>query len=447
MAEVSVELRLVLDSLKADLAKAANAMKAGLGVDMKDQSKNVDVASKSWTKYALAINRASLAIHDLRQAVGSMPILTAPRIQIRGIRNNDGGSGGSGGSGGKGGSGSDEGGGGGGGGGKKPKPKPDPDKNNLSSLVRNIGFLAMPMFNPTSPLAILASFRQGFTGLNSPGGQRMLGSMGLPQGQGAAAAITGVATGAAIALGLSFKGLKAVVHETIAAFENGRKVYARALQTGGMSLSYVVQRGAIANALGISEKEAEQYGTTFYKLAQKFQHSSKIIAETAPNLAKTSWEFSALKQELVATFSIIANSAAPSLRSFARNIREFTVALQTLPSDISDSITRLDEWFKNTLKVPLLGAEFRRSGSSGFRGAGAGGTWDEEDTMPGMSKRMAGSAWERMGLVIGTSGGADYARQTAMNTKRIADALAREARNPGISRDVSGWYNGYHASA
>lgn len=424
MAEVSVELRLVLDSLKADLAKAANAMKAGLGVDMKNQGKDVDAASRSWGKYALAINRASLAIHDLRQAVGSMPILTAPQgPRIRVVHPVSPSAGGTGGSGMP--PGVTVTGGGGTGGYRGPvPPRLDPNQNNLSSLVRNIGFLAMPMFNPTSPLAILASFRQGFTGLNSPGGQRMLGSMGLPQGQGAAAAITGVATGAAIALGLALKGLKAVVNETISAFENGRKVYAKALQTGGMPLSYVVQRGAIANALGISEKEAEQYGTAFYKLAQKFQHSSAIIASTSPELASVSYEFSALKQELVALWSVVANALAPAIRDMLSQLRSAIASvadvLRGMGPLIAAGFRAAIETALTQLLGPAISAAIGAAMSSIPKTQGAG-----TSEVPGMAQRMIGSAWERMGLVIGSAGGTDYAKQTAANTKRIADAITR----------------------
>ena len=52
------------------------------------------------------------------------------------------------------------------------------------------------------------------------------------------------------------------------------------------------------------------------------------------------------------------------------------------------------------------------------------------------ARRLQTSSWERMGLVLGAGGGQNYAKDTAANTKRIAEILSgrgseKPAFNPG----------------
>jgi len=366
-----------------------------------------------------------------------------------------------------------------------PLPPPVPPAQqqalNWSSFVRNIGFLGLPVSNPTSPLAALASFRQSFTALNTQAGQSVVGQFGL-SGAGGSAAAAGVLTAAAIAVGLALKGLREAVHETAQAFQNAARLYSSVLRGGGLASGWIVQRGTVASIMGVSEQEVMRVGAAFQELSERTRYATRALTETMPALTGAAWSWRVLGVQFQALFARVASVFAPvvdealkavaALVQFAAAAGPWRVVAAAL-RDAFHSVARIAEGA--ALAVMGLGLALVALGDSvkyvmvqinnsaarmhipGFHEVPAhqfndtSAAWDAFMQMARLfagqnqigapsplpdPRRLASSPWERMGLVMGVGGQSDYARETAANTRRSAEHLGRIAA--ALARSGSG---------
>ena len=452
MADIKVELKLGLDGMRKDLEEAKKALKAAMGVDLSKQISGLEKAVKAQTDWAAAIELTTAAWKDMMSAMGTA-LPKMPKIPTPG---NTGGSpvtpivlptpgggvppvlpGGGGGvppvlPG------------GGGGGGKSPAGSGGVGaRGGTNAFLKNIGFAAMPLFNPLSPLSILAGFRQGGQALGTGPGTAfrrqmgsMLGGMGL-RGMGGAVGgfgasspyvASGVLTVGAVAAGLSLKALANVAKTTAAAFDEAMGIYSATLRSGGLPLGMVTQRSAVAEAMGVSVEEMDHYANVVAQVGWKFRHSSEILASTAPALMMASVNMEAVKQEFKALGAVIADRIAPAVNLLAMSLQWLLAGVQALFKAFFDYMMTIPRIFKGVLEnLPFVGGTMKKA----FAGLGGG-----VDTPEASTKRLPASAWEKMGLVIGTGAGANYAKDTAANTKRIAEILSgrgseKPAFNPG----------------
>lgn len=441
MADIKVNLRLGLEEMRKDLEEAKKALKAAMGVDLSKQVTRLERATAAQNTWASAIMRTTFAWKEMVSAMGT----ALPKMPKTPTPGNTGGSpftpivlptpGG---------------GvppvlpGGGGGGGKSPAGSGGGGaRGGTNAFLKNIGFAAMPLFNPLSPLSILAGFRQGGQALGTgPGtafrGQvgSMLGGMGL-RGLGGAVGgfgasspfvASGVLTVGAVAAGLSLKALANVAKTTAAAFDEAKGIYSATMRSGGLPLGMVTQRSAVAKAMGVSMEEMDHYSNVVAQVGWKFRHSSEILASTAPALMMASVNMEAVKREFKALGAVIADSIAPAVNLLAMSLQGLLAGVQALFKAFFDYMMTIPRIFKSVLEnLPFVGGTMKKA----FAGL-VGGV----DTPEASTKRLPASAWEKMGLVIGTGAGANYAKDTAANTKRIAEILSgrgseKPAFNPG----------------
>jgi hypothetical protein len=295
--------------------------------------------------------------------------------------------------------------------GKKPPIIEDFEKKMMrdkAAFTKDMSFLMMPLMNPGSLWATLFSTRQTFSAMSGTAmGKRMSGGT-----IGGAAMMTGGLVAAATALGLAFMALKKSIEGTLAAYENARKEYGKALMSGGLPLSFTVRRGALADVLGVSEKDVFQFGRQISYLNDKLAWSNSIIAKTTPALAQVGWEFKIVGQNLKATFADIANKAAPAMLEFAAGLNVLIKAL--------DGIAQT-HWFKMTMGLVAMstGAGFISQIGSLF------GKPDHRQAPQPLAymKQLGASPWERMGLVIGGASATNPQVQTAKNTAATVKLL------------------------
>ena len=120
-----------------------------------------------------------------------------------------------------------------------------------ANFMKDMSFLMMPLMNPGSVWATLFSTRQTFSAFSKTAtGKGMVGGT-----LGGAAMATGVLVGAATVLGVALMGLKKIVSETGSAFEYARSSYAKSLMSGGLGVGFSIRRAALADILGVSEKD------------------------------------------------------------------------------------------------------------------------------------------------------------------------------------------------
>ena len=446
MADIKVELKLGLDGMRKDLEEAKKALKAAMGVNLSKQISGLEKAAKAQTDWAAAIELTTAAWKDMMSAMGTA-LPKMPKIPTPG----------------------DTGGspftplvlptpgdgvppvlpGGGGGGGKSPTGSGGAGgtgvgaRGGTNAFLKNIGFAAMPLFNPLSPLSILAGFRQGGQALGTGPGTAfrrqmgsMLGGMGM-RGMGGAVGgfgasspyvASGVLTVGAVAAGLSLMALSNVAKTTAAAFDEAKRIYSATLRSGGLPLGMVTQRSAVAKAMGVSMEEMDHYANVVAQVGWKFRHSSEILASTAPALMMASVNMEAVKQEFKALGAVIADSIAPAVNLLAMSLQWLLAGVQALFKAFFDYMMTIPRIFKGVLEnLPFVGDTMKEA----FAGLGGG-----VDTPEASTKRLPASSWEKMGLVIGTGAGANYAKDTAANTKRIAEILSgrgseKPTFNPG----------------
>ena len=289
-----------------------------------------------------------------------------------------------------------------------------------TTFKKDMSFLAMPLFNPGSMWATLFSTRQTYSAMNTEHGKAFREKWGGKLGMGGigAGAATGLLVGGATVLGVALKALTVTVQQTIAAYEHARQIYAKAL-TGGMGLQFTVKRSMLAEIMGVSEQDVFRFGEQMAYLNPKLEWASKILANTTTPLTKVSWEFKVLQADLSAMFSKMANDAAPA-------ILKLTEALEGL---VKTATWLYDHAPKNLVGNALAaGAGMVFGNNAGFiaklisQYVGAGVKLDAKTAPQAWMKPLPASHWEKMGLVT-MGGSANYAKDTAKNTKEIATGI------------------------
>lgn len=253
----------------------------------------------------------------------------------------------------------------------------------------------------------------------------MLAGLGLGvPGLGSVAALAQL-NPASATLVATFRLLNFTLQTTIRASEDARRMYAKTLNSG-LGTDLTVRRAKLAETIGVSEDMVWQYGAAVAALNSKLSHSSKIIADTNPALTATAWNFEILKNELGAMFAKLAIEAKPAIDNFING-------MITLVRAISDNAERIGK-IARALNPMMTAYKLFGGGGIGMlykslfgeKGAlvnGQNNTVNEAPAPIAYMKQMKASQWERMGLVVGSGGGTDYARKTAENTQRTAAAL------------------------
>lgn len=253
-----------------------------------------------------------------------------------------------------------------------------------------------------NPFVNFAERRLGFSGLGAP--LKAIGILGV----------------AAIGVGAALLALKKVVGEMSAAIEDARRTYAKILQSGGMGQAFIVRRQQLAEVLGVSEEQVMQYGAAINYLNVKLNWSTKILTETNPTLTALGWQFKILDQDMKAAWATLANDAAPALMLFAKAIDGIVKSI-TNPKFLEF----LSKMAFGT--IPTLVGKVISASDSG-----------KAPQVPTSLDRMPASTWEKMGLVIGSSGGQNHLMKIAANTKATADAVVKMAQSLVPSGNTTG---------
>jgi hypothetical protein len=199
-----------------------------------------------------------------------------------------------------------------------------------TTFKKDMSFLMMPLFNPGSMWATLFSGRQTYSALSGDAGKEFLagksgGLIGMLGGKlgklsgGSAGAATGLLVGGATVLGLALKALTVTVKQTMAAYENARQIYAKAL-TNGMGTQFTVKRSMLAQIMGVSEQDVFRFGAQMAYLNPKLEWAANILSRTTTPLTQVSWEFKILGENTKAMFSSLSVEAAPALLVFTNSL-------------------------------------------------------------------------------------------------------------------------------
>lgn len=401
MGEVSVDLRLKLDKLRADAAKAGRDINSGLASSVKGLKSSSEIAAerdRRINRDAWAAKRADLMEQD----------------KMRGT-------------------------------------------NDKARFERMMMASMLPMLRPTSPWGTFFASRQAFQAFQgTQAGQGAMGKFGLSGNAGAGIAAAGI-TALALAVGVALRGLKTALEGVTRAAEDARQTYAKILQSGGMATGFIVQRQQLAQVLGVSDAEVWQYGTAIGFLNSKLEWSTKIITDTNPTVTALGWEFQITKENMKAMWSQLAQDAAPAIEVFLRAFDEFikhltdnsfTKGLIQMADNNAKANKGLE--FYKKFGVGMSDGKFTDSAgtilSKGLQKilsekyekfiAGAG---VEKAPPPTVSiNRLPTSNWEKMGLIIGGGGLVDHQKKIANNTTQMVSTLNKIATSLGVPRSGQG---------
>lgn len=255
---------------------------------------------------------------------------------------------------------------------------------------------------------------------------------GLLPGQGGGAAAA-AASGSVVSTMATFASAAAAFITAVGligmamrkASNEAASLYAKALQ-GGAGLGYATKTSSLAGIIGVGENEVFQYGEAVKKMSGRISEANKDIARVTPNLTGVAWEARAAAYNFKALRHVMANDFADISRTVLVSSSKLTNKATGAWKAASSWIDKFVEWQNKVEKsITGKGPIFNESPMKalavklGLREPGGKGP---AGNLYGNMNRLAGSAWERMGFVVGR-GGADHAAKTAANTKRIAHLM------------------------
>lgn len=418
--EISVELRLLLTKLKGDISAAAKQVKEGMNAQVGQTATGTEKAATAQEKLTRKVKDTTRALKEQKEAALAAWRASLPAPVIRDL--------------------------------SRPASQSVPQyiaaRTIISSRIPYRPLKKMPFYHGSAPPVISppiiappvipASGGAGGSGINwnsaISGAGGFMGRFGL---SGAASAMRAGPIGVAIAaVVVGLLAMRRALQETVNAMERARQLYARQLTSGGLSAGFVAHRSALANVLGVGEQEVYHYAGAIKGLSERMAWSSKITAENYRGATEASWAWKALGEDIKAAWMRVANDLGPALRALANGLS----VMVRLFSDLRQVFVDM------AAKIPLLTANFRsmaslfaiagtlagggsikdalKAGREAFNSPFNTGTVDAGNP-PASARRLAVSAWERMGLVLGVGGGTNWAEQTAKNTRQLVTLLSR----------------------
>lgn len=208
--------------------------------------------------------------------------------------------------------------------------------------------------------------------------------------------------------------LKRVIGELVHSFQQAAALYARAM-TSHRPIGWATKEQNLGEIMGVSAESVREFGTQMRWLKTETDSANKSLAANTRVLTATTWHWRAMALEFKALWSDIAAEMAPAISLLLqavtymmRLVRETGIwkALGAAIAACALPFAHMVSVLAKLLKVDLKTAVPNATASP---------------------NRLQGSAWERMGLVIGVGGGGNPAAETARNTKQTVMWLQKMA--------------------
>jgi len=281
-----------------------------------------------------------------------------------------------------------------------------------AKFYKDMTFLLMPMMNPGSVWATLFSTRQTFSAFTqSEKGRGMVGGT-----IGGAAWMTAGLVGASTAIGLAFAALKKTVDGATEAIHKAFGLYTGAAMQG-LSTKFFTQRSVLADVLGVkgNPNQVFMFGAAVQYVADRTKHATDILSSTARPLAELDIQWKIMLVDVSAMFAKLASDAGPA-------IKDFIVVLDSFVKSVTDNVSKIETYSRWSTAIVTLGSSevLRKLWHGAAQSVPSG-------NMPGLfggMKQLPASSWERMGLIVASAGGQNYAARTAKGVERSVTYLA-----------------------
>jgi hypothetical protein len=209
------------------------------------------------------------------------------------------------------------------------------------------------------------------------------------------------------AMDLLLAPMRAMFRFFMQAAEQARSLYATSLTSGGLPVGFVTRRSTLASIIGVSEQEVFAFAKSIEWLNPRIKDATMAIRASVPVLTASSWEWRAIQNDLKAIKMVIAADLAPTINywmAVMKNITEGTLKASKAFFQLANAIRALYD---------PIGALMRLIGKNAVGALPS----------PEMSaRRYPVSNWERLGLVLeGRGAGMEPAKVTANATKKTAE--------------------------
>jgi hypothetical protein len=196
--------------------------------------------------------------------------------------------------------------------------------------------------------------------------------------------------------------------------EAAARLYSKSLTSGGLPIGFTTRRSLLAEVLGVGEQDVLKYASAIRTLNEGLRVSSAVIADSVPALTTIGWEWRMIKVDLQALAMTVANSLVPALHLMFTAIHtEVTKLIQVA------QLFRLSPAYQQMMLLARL---------LGYKEAPAPET---------SAHRLRSSPWEQMGMVMGIGTAENPIKQTAKNTARSAELLGAIAAAFGLNRGAA----------
>lgn len=225
------------------------------------------------------------------------------------------------------------------------------------------------------------------------------------------------------AINFAIAPLRKFANEMERAAAAAAKTYTSSMSSG-MGLGMTVRRGTLAQIIGVSENDIFQFGAAIKYIQPQIENAQKILTATNGPLTQMEWQFKILQTNLSALVAKISTEAAPAINLLTLAIDGMVQAI-TNHVDLIMKLAAKAAIFAATSNDPALRAVVNTV--TAIMGGPIGSMLKSvKGSIPSPQawmKQMPASTWEHMGLQVGGAGGTDYQRQTAMNTAQMNQSL------------------------
>lgn len=277
-----------------------------------------------------------------------------------------------------------------------------------------------------------------------------------------AAAFTAALASLRVAVGLvkyAFSGLLQPLSMLQRSMEEARSRYATSLTSGGLPLGFTSRRSVLASVIGVGEGEVLKYAGAVKQLNEMVAISSKVHAETAQSLAMGAWKVRAFKEDWKAMLENVTYLYTPArnrITTWLDEILKTFIARQNAARKAAD-----EAWAKEKAVLQERQKALQEQIKAGAFGSVRFGQ-ERHDKIARMkaegelkqitdklkaheianapeasAHRLRSSPWEQMGMVIGWGAAENPMKQTAKNTAKSAEYLGQMAAAFGLNRGVA----------
>lgn len=382
--QVSVELKLLLDSLRKQAKEAAAILRDALKVGANDVAPGIEKATKKQKELTDEVKKTTKSLKDQKEAAlaawrASLP---KPQVFLNGNPNS-----------------------------KPPEGLPEVGTTPWQGPGSGGGLATNPNAYrgprpPVIPPPIIPPPVQAFAAAQ----MAMRAAMSTPL---AIAAQLGAAlAGLRVVIGLvnfAFQKLLVPMRMFLAAAEAAGRQYARALGSGA-GLAFSTRQNVLAGIIGVGEDQVLQFATAVDYLNKKVAWSISVFNSTNQQLTALNWEWKVLLTNVSALTALLASGFSPIMIKVINYINAMVKSFELLYYAMEPF-----------LKMVAFTMPF-------------GGNGKPVPPPTTSMNKLASSAWEKMGLVLG-NGGQNHAQATARNTYRMTVLMSQMlgvfTRQPG----------------